>query len=247
MTWAIEFDGADAAACGLLRHEPGVEALLAAGRLWLRGQACDDRLASRLLRLPAIGRYTVTDDGALVADSTRVPRGRLPEGPWFALHCWLPLTPPPAFPVKAAAGFGSVGLTLVRGDRPGDANLLRVGFAAWMAHAVEAPAVRLERWSFAVADSGTTLVRGMPLPPLPGQRLVEEAGIAVEAGWTWSPWVSPESLRGIVGASRDDLVIVVGVTGTQELACEIVPGEAFVRATRSAVRLTARSLKEATR
>jgi len=238
MTWVIELDAADAAACGTLRHEGAIEACLVEGRLWLRGDSMDEALAARLRRLPARGRHVVTADGSLVDEGARVPHGRLPEGRWLPIHCWLPLEPPPVRSTGTERALAPVGLSLVRADTPREANLLEVPFAAWSRLAAVAPAIRLARWSFAVDACGLALIRGTPLPALPGSMFVEEAGVAVGAGLSWFPPVSPAVLRGLVGATGDDLVMLSEVPGTRHLRSTIIPGDSFVRATRSAVRLT---------
>jgi hypothetical protein len=243
MIWAIELDAADASACGMLRHDPGIEACIQQGRLWLRSKSMNEALAARLLRLPACGRYEVTNSGALVAQGTRVPHGRLPEGTWLALRFWLPLERPPAQSAIAPVLINNVGLTLVRSDSLREANVLEVSLRAWTALATEAPAIRLAKWSFAVDNSGTTLVRGTPLPALPGQRLVEEGGVAVNAGLTWFPRVSPDVIREMVGADDTDLIILSDIPNSSGVCCRIIPGDSFVRATRSAVRLTALNME----
>lgn len=247
MTWALDLDAADAPACGPLRDEPGIEARLVDGRLWLRGATIDETLAARLRRLPARGRYRGVADGALVADGARVPLGRLPEGTWLPLRAWLPLEAPPPGIASAPPALARVGLTLVQGGVPREANLLEVPFDLWLAHAEVAPAIRLARLSFAVADGGTTLVRGTPLPALPGTRLVEEGGVAVAAGMILSPPVPASLVRSLVGAADGDLVVVSPEPGARGIGCTIVPAEGFVRATRAAVRLTARACGETAR
>lgn len=242
MTWAIELDAADAPACGPLRDEPGIEACVVAGRLWLRGENIDEALAGRLRKLPARGRYRAGTDGALVAEGARVPQGRLPGGTWLALRSWLPVEPPPVRSCGGAAGIDRVGLTLARSGAPREANLLEVPFGVWRAHAEVAPVIRLARWSFAVGDGGATLVRGAPLPAIPGRRLVEEEGVAVSAGLTWFPAVSPAVIRALVGAVGDALVVLSAAPDSKALRGTIVAGDSFVRAGRSAVRLTAQAI-----
>ena len=242
MSWAIELDAADAPACGPLRDEPGIEACIVGERMWLRGEFLDDALAGRLRKLPARGRYRAGTDGALVAEGARVPQGCLPGGTWLALRSWLPVEPPPVRSCGGAARIDRVGLKLVRHGAPRRANLLEVPFGVWRAHAEVAPAIRLARWSFAVGDGGATLVRGAPLPALHGRRLVEEGSVAVSAGLMWFPSVSPAVIRALVGAVGDDLVVLSATPDSKALRCTVVPGDSFVRAGRSAVRLTAQAI-----
>lgn len=243
MTWVVELDGADAAACGPLRHGPGIEGCLVEGRLWLRGGSLDERFAAVLRRLPALGRHEADEQGRLVAAGARVPAGRLPSASWLPLHRLLPLDLPPVRPAGSGSPLQRAPLRLVREDSIREANLLEIPFTVWAAYASSAPAARLARLSFAASATGLALVRGSPLPSLPGRRLVEEGGVAVDAGWTWSPPLSPVALCATVGAREGDLVILSCAPGG-DVGCQIVPGDALVLASRSGVRLSAAALGE---
>ena len=186
--------------------------------------------------LPGAERFLVAADGQLRPVGTRVPRGRLPDGPWMALAEWLGV----ALPVAGLAGRISrrIPLALVRSCEPDEANLLVTGIEGWEDYAVTAPQVRLDRWQFAVAADGRVLVRGQPAPPLPGPRWIEREGIAVPAGWTWTPPVEPALLRRLLGLEGDDLALL-HPGGTWER----VPGAGLQRVCRSAVRRTAEGLR----
>ena len=106
---------------------------------------------------------------------------------------------------------------------------------------IEAPQVRLDRWRFAVAADGRVAVHGQPLPPLPGRRWVEQEGIAVPAGWTWTPAVEAALLRQVFGLAEGD-VALWDVDG----AWERIAADEFVRATRAAVRATVKRLELST-
>jgi hypothetical protein len=77
-------------------------------------------------------------------------------------------------------------------------------------------------------------VRGQPLPPLSGERFVECEGVAIPAGWHWSPNVEAVVLRELLCLTAGD-VALLHVSGDYEL----VAAANFVQATRSAVRHTA--------
>ena len=47
-------------------------------------------------------------------------------------------------------------------------NLLLTSLSLWTSYGVTAPQVRLDRWHFAVSAKEEVIVRGVPLPPLPG-------------------------------------------------------------------------------
>jgi hypothetical protein len=112
-----------------------------------------------------------------------------------------------------------------------------VSFRAWRDYAVAAPQIRLNCLSFAASDDSQALVRGEPLPPLPGTRFVEVSGVAVPLGWTWWPAVDAEVVRQALGFAEYDLALF-----TSAGECELIVADDFVRATRSAVRLTAKEL-----
>ena len=246
MSWVIELDAADSAACGPLRHAEGVEAAVVAGRLWLRGVDADEALRSKLRCLPALGRYVVDANGTLAVEGERLPCGRLPDARWLPLHAWSPLELPVVRRVDGEArAMHRLPLSMIRGGDPTDAGLLLLEASAWAAHAARSPAIRLARWSFAASAKGDVMVRGRPLPSLPGRRFVEEAGVAIEAGWTWTPRVEPEVLRALVGVEQGDLVVLERDAGSvgdaAAMRVTIVPESAFVKATRSAARLTHRA------
>jgi hypothetical protein len=93
--------------------------------------------------------------------------------------------------------------------------------------------VRLNCWSFALNPAGEVLVRGKPLPPLDGTRLVETEGIAVPVGYAWSPAVPAAIVRRAMRLEKDETLV-----WTADGARRTVAAGDWVRATRSAVRLT---------
>ena len=98
-----------------------------------------------------------------------------------------------------------------------------------------------------MSDSDEVLIRGQPLPPIPGQRLVEQAAglenrptgrveraaVAIPAGWRFDPTIDTESICQILSLNSGDL-LVFGADSSMES----IPESVFVRATRSAIRLT---------
>jgi len=181
--------------------------------------------------LPGATRFSVFPDRQLLAAGTHVPHGYLPTGPWHPLAEWLGITLEPAGLAGKAGEKASV--RLVRSSSPREANVLLVPLAVWRDYGVSAPQVRLERWSFAVNDSGEVVIRGTPLPPLPGQPFVERDGVAVPAGWDWAPPVDAAVLREVLGLAAGDLALL-----RPDGAWDRVPADAFVRAVRSAIRLS---------
>jgi MoxR-vWA-beta-propeller ternary system domain bpX2 len=174
----------------------------------------------------------------------RVPCGYLPEGDWQPLADYLLLELPQVAgddrvaeidgrQADAQLAFGQVAISIRRGGPLREPNLLLTGRDAWAAYGSTAPQARLDRCHFALDARGRCLVRGNPLPPVPGARLVEEQGIAVPGGWQWQPRVDAAVIRELLHLEAGELARF-DTDGTWEL---IEPTD-WVFATRSAIRLS---------
>ena len=231
--WAVRLEKTEIESVKKLRLAEGAEICEAEDQIWVRGETLGESLARLLRRHPHARRFWVLPDDQLVSPGKLVPRGYLPEGPWVPLVGWMSVH----LPQVAAAGRlrGQVPIRLVRSGDMREPTVLITGLAQWYAYGTSAPQVRLDRWFYAAAEDRRVVVRGSPLPPLPGSRLVEAGGIAVPAGWTWFPAVEAAVLREVFGLEDKDLALFSG-DGTWER----VPASQFVRATRSSIRVTAR-------
>jgi hypothetical protein len=228
---------ADVAAAAALRLLPGVNACVVGGDLWMRGDKTSAALERALVRLAPAGRFAVLRNGALVPRGCELPDGYLP-----ADADWTPLGELVRPRVDSAALPGSpvapVSIGLVRSHDERGARVLVASLRTFAEYADGAPAIRLERLRFA-ADQTRAVIWGEPLPPVPGELYAEEAGIAVPCGFAWRPAVDAPSLRRVLGLAEGDLALLAP-DGTWQH----VPGAAFVRARRSAVRLTVRPPRE---
>lgn len=229
--WAASIPLAQAEAAAPLRLQAGVEACVEGERLWLRGTQWDEALDRSLRKILGAARFHRLPERQTAEWGCVLASGMEPAGPWTTFRTWLQ----PAAPTAAmAATIGRrVDVRLVRTTVERGANLLVVPFAAWRDYAVAAPLVRLRHLSFAVSDDGLALVRGEPLAPLLGTMYVEEAGVAAPVGWTWSPAVSAKVLRKSLALEEGDVALLT-IAGE----CEVIGEQDFVRATRSAVRMT---------
>lgn len=212
-----------------LRTVAGLEVCCETDWIWLRIATPSDADQVRLQGLASAELFWLLSDGQLVRVDARVPRGYLPEGAWCPLQDALVVElPTAALPgtLSEPARFRLCPVTEFR-----EPNILLVSVTCWREYGSVAPRVRLKRWWFAVSAEGNVLVRGTPLPPLPGTRFVESCGIAVPAGHTWTPTVQAEILAGKFGVSENDLLLWMS-----DDRCELIRAEQFVRATRSAIR-----------
>ena len=89
-----------------------------------------------------------------------------------------------------------------------------------------------------MASDGRVAVCGQPLPPLPGQRWVEREGIAVPAGWHWSPPVEATVVRAVFGLQAGDFALwQTDGTWQRIRAADFLPaGRAAVRASAEGLR-----------
>ena len=235
--WALRMAREDAAALAGLRLTPGVEVAEDGRQIWLRGQRADESLAVLLFALPAAGRYEWLPPSQLRELDRRIPSSRLPELEWHSLHKWLQVQSP----LAAIAGDlpAAVALRLVRTGMERTPDVLLTRLDAFQEFARRAALVRLERLQFAAAADGRVLIRGTPLPPLPGQRFVTHGGVAVPAGYNWHPAVSAEVMARRLGAPADALVL-----WNEDGTVTRLHKEQFVAASRSAVMATAAVLRE---
>ena len=231
-TWAVFVSTHEAESVAALRLGRGIEICEIGGAIWLRGASNDEKLDVALRKLPGAERFTVLIDGQLQGVGKRVPKGRLPDGNWIPLDRWITLEPQPA--ALRGETSGRVELRLVRSSAEHEPNVLVTHMERWAAYARGAPKVRLERLRFAAAADGRVLVRGTPLPPIAGERLVERDRIAVPCGLELSPRVEPAVLHELLELGPNDVALFAA-----DGSFERVPGEHFVRATRSAVRASA--------
>jgi hypothetical protein len=263
--WVAVLSAAEVQLAAPLRHSFGLEALPAGDCVWVRGPLRHDltsgNLEQQLLRLlPGIRPYLMGEDGQLTRVGDRVPTDRIPIGTWRSLDDWLRLDLPPiraTFPGSVS----TIPVSLVRSAEECEPSMLLTSTSAWAEYAATAPQWRLERLVFAINESQRVLIRGTPLPPIPGQRWVERNGVATAAGWTWKPAVEPAVLRSLlepqlsrtgtlpVGKEETGKVPVLRSHSSiklelqpddllllEETQLQVVYAADWVRATRSAVR-----------
>jgi len=213
-----------------LRCERSIQIHQQGEKIWLRVAELTDELQGILRTLPGV-RFVILDDEQLVEDGKLVPQDRLPRGPWADLSAWMQVElPSPAYAGRLRKQFN---IQLHRDSTEKESNVLVAPVDSWRRFAISAPRVRLEKWSFAINDQAHAVIRGAPLPSIYGTHFVERAGVAVQAGWDWVPAVDPDVLAGVMQLEPGDLALLHAKGGWDRIG-----SEDFVRATRSAVRLS---------
>ena len=236
--WAVVLPIASAQALAPLRRKPGLLVSVHEDRIWLRSASLDPPLRQELLSLPALERDFVDDEEQLTPWSKITPHAQVPAGAWMELADWAILSLPRSGwpgerPQKAR-------LRLIRGFHERPARALLCSWGTWAAYAATAPQVRIAGLAFVVNSAEQVIVRGESLPPLPGQRLTDDDGILVPAGWTWSPNVDAGIVREVFGLQEGESAVWLASD-----VWERIPADAWVAATRSAVRETAREVGHA--
>jgi hypothetical protein len=225
---------ADAASLGPLRLIPGILVLVDEESIWIRGDGSDESIDLPLRKLPA-ARFHIVDENKLLEPGKRIPRGVLPVGEWVAIADWLqPVAQTAALPGTAPA---KTTLTWGFSDRVEEARILRTDPETFRAWALRVARVRLEGLRFAVSESGSVLIWGEPLPPIPGRRFVERDAVAWPCGMACEPAVDAKILREITCAAQgdhaEDLIVF-----NDDGSFTAIPQSAFVAMTRASVRLS---------
>lgn len=233
--WAICLAREDAGSLAPLRLQTGIEVAEIGTALWIRGRFADDALSAKLAALPATGRFEWLETNQLRALHERIPGAALPTAQWQSLAAWLRIT----LPIAALPGDtpAPVALRLVRSVEEREPQLLLTTVTALKEFVATTGRVRQERLTFAAAFSGAVLVRGRPLPPLPGRRFVLFDGVAIPAGFRWTPAVSPAVLARKLGVSGDALVL-----WNEDGTITRLHSEQFVAVNPAAVRATEEGL-----
>lgn len=243
--WVICLAAPDAASLAPLRLTRGIEVAEKEPFVWVRGTSNEDELDPVLRSLPAVARYELSSGTRLRNLESRIPSENLPALNWQALNTWLRVqleetettartqTRAPGDRRPEANGLHPVPLRVVRSAEERPLDLLVTSIAEWREFAANAPEVRLRQLRFAVNAIGDVVVRGKPLPPLPGRQFVLHGNVAVQAGFAWEPAVSAEVLARRLGLSADALVLL-----HEDATFFRIEAEQFVPATRSAVRET---------
>jgi len=224
-------------ALAALRLGTAIEVAETETEVWLRGPPCDESLDAKLSALPARGHFELLPLNQLRQTGHRVPSARLPDMRWRLLSGWLQVEMPvAALPAREP---DPIPLQLMRSADEQEPELLLTTLDEFANFAMSAAQVRLGRLQFAVDADGRVLVRGKPLPPLPGRQFVLHGGVAVAAGFTWKPNVSAEVLVRRFGISGDALVL-----WNDDGTITRLHSEQFVPATRSAVLVTGQDVSE---
>lgn len=199
------------------------------GAFWLRLPAED---AAAAAALPCLARYEAGEDGRLVPPGRRLPVGVMPEGPWVPLGDWITVS---GFPVLLPGlNPARMEISLARAAVEAPAEAWLGPLETLLAWAEGASRLRMERLKFAAAADGRVLVRGTPLPPVPGSVWYFRGALGFPCGLEPAPPLLPEWIESSLGLSRGSTALWSGEGGF-----EVIPGESWVPLSLAALRRTA--------
>lgn len=229
--WTVVIDELQVASLAALWNVPGIQLCAVDARIWVQGSALSETDAPLVGSLPAEERYEMRGDQRLFRAGECLPVATLPEGDWVSLREFFNVSLPAT--LLPAASPKSLPMRLVRSPHSMPSNVVATSFAQWYAFAINAPQIRLRQLSFAVRNSGTTVVRGCPVPTLSGRHFVEEDGVALPAGLIWQPAMRPRAVAERCKLQKGDLALF-----SADAMWTRIPAAEFVPASRSAARAT---------
>ena len=229
--WAVKVITEQAESLARLRLVPNIEVGQFGDEIWLRGNDSDDALDLKLRSIPSAVRFRLLSDGQLMKTGNQVPLGVIPDIKWQPIREWFrPSLPTACWPANLPR---RIPVRLVRSSLERECKMLMTSLRHWKLWTERAAAVRLKRLRFAVRTDAQVIIHGCPLPAIPGIRLSVDDGIAVPAGWAWSPAVEAAVLREKLELQRGDVALLLSSDHRERVAAD-----EFVDATRAAVRTT---------
>ena len=241
--WATSIPKTSAPSLVLLKPFAGVRVAEVDGQIWITGETSSEtekiKIDGRLKQISGAVRFDRLPDDQLVESGSTLPSTRLPdlsEMEWTQLSGWI------TFKLPLASLVGSIDssatIEIVRRSSPHanetlEPSLLICQIEAFVVWADQASEHRIRRLSFACNSSGTVIVRGTPLPSIRGKTFVTHDQIAIEAGHSWSPAVSLDTLKQILGLDGSKLLLCQ--TGK---SIQTIDQHDFVAATRAGIRTT---------
>lgn len=242
-TWVAEISKQHLPELAQLRLLPDVEMAETASSVWLRGETSLEEAQAALSHVPHVRLFHAESAGLRLQGNLLVSRtlptqfgpARTTEVDERFLTVWQPMIlgiPVDLPQTRYASGtVMAIAIRLVRSDQVQRSTLLSTTALLWAEFAESAPKVRLDRLAFAMSDDGRVLVRGEPLPSLPGQQYWETDGNVIPVGWASSPSLDGPTLSKSLGRDDDEFLLL-----RDDGSVESIPKSSFVQASRAAVR-----------
>ena len=227
MSWIARLPWEWSQSAAALRDRSDIEAASHDGDLYLRpGRGTElDTFRQRLPR----AEFFAVHQGRLRPLAARLPVARMPKLQWHPLAELLPVMLPASRAVSVSPP--AIRPTLVRSHAVRPIGGVLTTPAELLAYVDSVPIVRLAGCELAV-DADRVLVVGERVPAVRGRRLAVDDNVAVEAGWAIDPAIATATLRGLVGAGGQDVVLATAD------GIDVVAADRFVPLTRATAKLS---------
>lgn len=215
---------------GTLRDMPGLW-VAKEEFLYVRGIDPGSMQDIRIKQLPVLHSYRVDEAQRLFPLDGVTPVGKIKLLNWQPIYEFITLElPVSAIPCRPGT---KLPVRIIKSDTTREGCALMTKLATWKAYAASAPAIRLEQLEFAVAANEDVLIMGTPLPPVQGNELYKENNILLPAGFAFEVPLLSSIIQQKFNPAND-FVLLFTASGEWHK----IPSSLFVRASRSAVRLT---------
>src|SRR5579871_3995181 len=126
---------------------------------------------SGIVELPVKKTFLLDDERQLFEKKSDTPVDVLKEYNWQPLSEFLKIELPVfAMPAKVT---GKYTFKIIPASNSANGSALLTALAIFKKYAEEAPAIRLQSLTFAASEKNEVLIKGNPLPPLPGKEYWE--------------------------------------------------------------------------
>jgi len=214
---------------GNIRTFPGLSVRDVDDIIYVRG--ITDNPSIRIKKLPTLNTYTLSKSGELFPIGKSTPVAVLKDLEWIPLQEYIEVAPPVSALPGATDRKYSMALVPSDSERIGTAILTTLD--NWKNYAESAPDIRLEKLSFAVSEHKKVVIMGTPLPALPGKEFWASERFLIPCGFDFEFPLLKELFQKKITQTNSGRILL-----STDGHIEIIPDYNFVKATRSAIRLT---------
>ncbi len=214
---------------GNIRTQTGLSAKEVDDFIYVRGIPENPNIAIK--KLPALNTYTLSKSGELFPIGKSTPVAVLDGSGWISIQEYIEVEPP----LSALPGVidKRYTMSLLPSEMGRTGSAILTSFETWINYAESAPGIRLEKLVFAVSEHKEVLIMGNPLPAIPGQEFWASERFLIPCGYDFEYPVLTQLFQEKISQNQHSY-IMLSADGNME----IIPEQCFVKATRSAIRLS---------
>ncbi len=234
--WVFQIAIKDRSALGAVRCFPGLMVKEKADGLWLELPKTTEQVPREIRKLPLQQTFTLDAEGNLFPVGKQTPIATNWQLTAATIAEFMPVSlPVSAFPAQVDRVFRS---KLVSSDRERQVVGLLANWEPFLHYVSLAAKARLGKLQFAVSENREVLVLGGPVPTIPGQALWSMQEVLLPAGLDFE-------YSGLLPLFKKKYLAKGGAFGLfrEDGSWERIDKDAFQAVTRSAVRITDKTLK----